>query len=112
MTNSGLPPTFVAITGIRKKNASLILKSTDDGTIHSKSLDFDVRKVVPGAEYDLTETVNLSGVPAGSYTLYLKIEDASPSLKDRPEYSIQLANSGTWEASTGMNELLHTLIIN
>ncbi|WP_228238240.1 DUF4832 domain-containing protein [Allomuricauda sp. M10] len=106
MDNVGFAPVY------NKKNASLILKSTDDGTIHSKSLDFDVRKVVPGAEYDLTETVNLSGIPAGSYTLYLKIEDASPSLKDRPEYSIQLANSGTWEASTGMNELLHTLIIN
>jgi hypothetical protein len=106
LENVGFAPVY------NKKNAFLILKSVGDETIYEKALEFDVRKVVPDAEYNLTETVNLSGIPAGDYSLYLKIEDASPSLNDRPEYSIQLANSSTWEAGTGMNELLHTLTIN
>lgn len=106
LDNVGFAPVY------NTKNTYLILKSAADGTIHSKALDFDIRMVVPDSEYDLSESISLSNIPAGDYTLYLKIEDASASLKDRPEYSIQLANSGTWEANTGMNELLHTLTIN
>ena len=106
LDNVGFAPVY------NKKNTYLILKSVADGTIYSKTLDFDIRKVVPDLEYNVKESIGLSGIPAGDYKLYLKIEDASAALKDRPEYSIQLANSGTWEASTGMNEVLHTLTIN
>jgi hypothetical protein len=106
LENAGFAPVY------NKKNAFLVFKSVGDGTMYKKALGFDVRKVVPDADYNLKESIGLSDIPAGDYKLYVKIEDASAALKDRPEYSIQLANSGTWEASTGMNELLHTLTIN
>nr|WP_055501454.1 hypothetical protein [Nonomuraea pusilla] len=37
---------------------------------------------------------------------------AGPQLAGRAEYSIRLANQGTWEAATGMNDLLHTVTVN
>ncbi|SFC11146.1 protein of unknown function [Flagellimonas taeanensis] len=106
LENAGFAPIY------NKKNAFLVFKSVGDGTMYKKALGFDVRKVVPDSDFDLKESIGLEDIPAGEYKLYIKIEDASTSLKDRPEYAIQLANSGTWEASTGMNELLHSLTIN
>ena len=66
----------------------------------------------PGIDYELKESVNLTGIPAGQYELLLKIEDHYNTLSDRPEYSIQLANTGIWESTKGLNKLSHTLTIN
>ncbi len=63
-------------------------------------------------------TVNANvTVPAdlsnGNYELLLHILDPSSGgrIADRSEYSIQLANTGTWEATTGFNKLNHTITI-
>ncbi|MEP3838506.1 MAG: DUF4832 domain-containing protein [Algibacter sp.] len=106
LENVGFAPVY------NYKNTFLVFKSETDGTIYKKALDFDIRKVKPEASYQLTELVSLSGIPAGNYELFLKIEDQFQTLADRPEYSIQLSNSNTWDATNGMNKLLHTLIIN
>ena len=105
LNNSGFAPVY------NSKNAFLILRATSGGTIYKKKLNFDVRKVVPRLTFDLKETVSLTGIPAGTYELLLKIEDNSSKLADRPEYSVRLANTGTWEASTGFNKLSQTVII-
>jgi hypothetical protein len=42
----------------------------------------------------------------GSYELLLSLPDPAPKLRLRPEYSIRLANRGTWEPATGYNRLL------
>ncbi|MHB1146712.1 MAG: DUF4832 domain-containing protein [Lutibacter sp.] len=104
--NAGFAPVYNA------KKAFLIFKSVTDGVIYKKALAFDVRKVIPDLDYDLKESVNLSGIPTGNYELFIKIEDGSASLADRPEFSIRLANKDTWVPSTGSNKLLHTLTIN
>tara|TARA_R110002049_G_scaffold264918_1_gene441031 strand:+ start:3754 stop:5118 length:1365 start_codon:yes stop_codon:yes gene_type:complete len=104
--NVGFAPVY------NKKNTFLVFKSISGDTTYKKALSFDVRKVIPAVNYELNEAVSLSGIPAGSYQLFLKIEDQSSTLADRPEYSIQLANSGTWDATNGYNSLSHTLIIN
>lgn len=48
-------------------------------------------------------------VPAGNYSLGLLFADAlmasSPSAEPLPYYAIQLANEGTWNADTGINDL-------
>ena len=41
----------------------------------------------------------------GKYTLYLHLPDPYPTLYDRPEYSIRLANKDLWDAQTGYNTL-------
>jgi len=104
--NVGFAPVY------NKKNTFLIFKSVSDGSTYKKALSFDVRKVIPAINYELTETVNLTGIPAGNYELLLKIEDQFSTIADRPEYAIRFANGGTWEADNGYNSLSHTLIIN
>ena len=63
-----------------------------------------------------TKTLEIAtSIPAtakpGAYELILNLPDPYPSLHDRPEYSIRLANRGTWEASTGFNRLRQTIKI-
>ncbi len=95
-----------------KKNTFLIFKAIDTGTLYKKTLEFDVRKVVPDTDFVLNESVNLTGIPAGKYELFIKIEDRSTTLADRPEYCIQLANKDIWNSTNGFNKLFHTLTIN
>lgn len=104
--NAGFAPVY------SKKNAFLVFKSASDATLYKKALNFDVRKVVPATDYELKESVSLSGIPAGKYTLFLKIEDSNSALSERTEFSIQLANKNTWDANKGMNSLAHSLTIN
>lgn len=106
VNNAGFAPVY------NKKNTFLVFKSVSDETLYKKALNFDIRKVVPNTNYELKESVSLSGIPAGKYKLYLKIEDSYTALSDRPEFSIQLANKDTWDSNKGMNSLLHTLTIN
>ncbi|MDO6493191.1 MAG: DUF4832 domain-containing protein [Cellulophaga sp.] len=105
ISNVGYAPVY------NQKNTFLVLKATD-GTLYKKALNFDVRKVLPNVDLQLNESVALTGIPAGKYDLFLKIEDQSSKLADRPEYAIQLANSDTWNALEGLNKLSHTLTIN
>ncbi|MHB1104951.1 MAG: DUF4832 domain-containing protein [Lutibacter sp.] len=103
--NAGFAPVY------NIKKTFLIFKSVTDGAIYKKALAFDVRKVIPDLDYDLKESVSLSGIPTGKYKLFLKIEDGSATLAERPDYSIRLANKDTWESTEGINDLLHTLTI-
>ena len=65
---------------------------------------------LPGQTIEITQQVSLPlGMPQGEYRLYLNLPDPEPELFDRAEYSIQVANLGTWEAEDGYNNLLHTL---
>lgn len=103
--NEGFAPVY------NQKKAYLIFRSVSGGVIYKKALNFDIRRVVPDTNFELKESVSLSGIPAGNYQLLLKIEDAHDTLSDNPDFSIQLANSNTWESAEGFNNLLHTLSI-
>jgi hypothetical protein len=60
----------------------------------------------------VSQTVTLpSTMPKGNYALLLNLPDPQSALRSRPEYSIQLANSNTWEASTGFNNLNFTVAV-
>lgn len=52
-----------------------------------------------------------STLPSGTYEVFLNLPDPSKKLSHRPEYSIRLANKGTWEEDTGFNSLQMNLII-
>ena len=103
--NVGFAPVY------NQKKTYLIFRSVSGGVIYKKVLNFDVRRVVPDADFELKESVSLSGIPAGNYQLLLKIEDAYDTLSNNPDFSIQLANSNTWESTEGFNNLQHTLTI-
>jgi hypothetical protein len=52
-----------------------------------------------------------ASIPQGVYAVYLNLPDPATSIRDRPEYSIRLANKDVWEEATGYNSLLHTVNI-
>lgn len=86
----------------------LVLKNTSTGTAYQKLIPVgtaDPRKWLNNGStgYTISATVSLSGVPAGTYSLYLWLPDSSASIKDNPKYAIQFANTGTWDAATGYN---------
>jgi len=93
------------------RGRELILRNTSNGTIYRFALTSDPRRWMPGTTTNINQTITLSGVPAGSYALLLNLHDPVAALKPRPEYSIQTANTGTWEASTGFNNLLKTVTV-
>jgi hypothetical protein len=105
LKNSGFAPIY------NRKKTNLVFLSKQDGTVFRKELNLDLRRIQPGDNFEVNETVGLSNIPAGTYDLYLEITDNSPSLHERKEYNIRLANQGTWNSNDGLNNLLHTLII-
>jgi hypothetical protein len=70
----------------------------------------DPRRWQAGQTVTINQTVTLpSTMPQGNYALLLNLPDPKASLSSRPEYSIQMANTNTWEASTGFNNLNFTV---
>jgi hypothetical protein len=107
MINRGYAPLY------HKKNVSLVLKNKTTGTFYAVPMTTDLRTIKPLLSVVVTESLSLSGIPAGEYDLYLKIADRADGLKNRLEYSIRLANTGTWvEENGGINNLKQTLKIN
>jgi hypothetical protein len=66
----------------------------------------DPRRWAAGTATNLEWKVAAPPVP-GKYKLLLNLPD--PLLSSRPEYSIRLANAGTWQPSTGYNDLNQTI---
>ncbi|MFB4277724.1 DUF4832 domain-containing protein [Nonomuraea sp. MTCD27] len=92
------------------RGLELVLRNTATSAVHRFPLTADPRKWAAGATSTITQTVTLpASMAAGTYALFLNLPD--PQLSSRPEYSIRLANQGTWEAATGLNNLLHTVTV-
>lgn len=90
------------------RQVELVLRNSS-GTLYRFALAVDPRQWASGSTTQVDQTVMLTGVPAGNYTLLLNLPDQAASLGLRPEYSIRLANANLWEAATGFNALNHTL---
>jgi len=94
----------------------LILKHNQTGVETTFILDNtrnDVRMWQPG-RIKLSEYIQLpNDLAAGNYSTFLHIADTANKgvISTRPEYSIQLANIGTWDESTGYNDLGLTISI-
>ncbi len=52
-----------------------------------------------------------ANISEGTYHVYLNLPDPEVNLFNRPEYSIRMANDGTWDAVTGYNDLKTELVI-
>ncbi len=103
--NSGFAPVY------KHKITQLVLKNKQTGSVLEYELQLDIREFKPSVIKEINEEINLNGTDAGTYDVYLKISDDSESLKDRPEYCIQLANQNTWVPDEGLNDLQYDLII-
>ena len=72
-------------------------------------LPLDIRRLNKGEN---TFNFNIpNDVPDDTYDLFLHISDKNAALEDIPAYSIQLANIGLWENTTGYNDLQQTISI-
>jgi hypothetical protein len=92
------------------RDVELVFRNTASGANYRVKLATDPRHWLSNQTVTINQTVALpANMPAGSYAVLLNLPDPQASLRDRPEYAIQLANSNTWEASTGFNNLQHTV---
>lgn len=106
ITNKGYAPLY------HSKNTYIVLKSKTGEQYYQKQLAADLRQSKPGGTLNIIETISLTGIPEGSYDLFIKIRDTAPGLQDRIEYAVRLANDKTWvEENNGMNDLKHTITI-
>jgi hypothetical protein len=106
ITNKGYAPLY------NKKLAYLVFKNKTSGQYYNVNLTTDLRDCKPMGMLAISETVGLSGIPAGDYDMYLRIADNAANLKTRIEYAVRLANNNVWvEENGGMNNLNHTIKI-
>ncbi|MEV4474340.1 DUF4832 domain-containing protein [Nonomuraea sp. NPDC049504] len=95
---------------VNPRGLELVLRDTATSAVTRIPLSADPRKWQAGGTTTVAQTVTLpTSLPAGSYALLLGLPD--PLQPSRAEYAIRLANDGTWEATTGLNRLLHTVTV-
>jgi hypothetical protein len=93
-----------------KRNAYLVLKNMTTNQVYPILMNANPRLWLGTNEITISENLTLpSNLTTGNYKLYLSIPDASTSLANKPEYAIQFANEGVWDATTGYNDLNYTL---
>lgn len=92
------------------RDVELVFRNTATGALFFVKLAADPRRWTANQTVTINQTVTLpSNMPKGNYALLLNLPDPMPSLRNRPEYSIQMANNNVWEAATGFNNLNHTV---
>ncbi len=92
------------------RNVELVFRNTATGALFPVKLAADPRRWMANQTATINQTVTLpSTMPRGTYALLLNLPDPQASLRNRPEYSIQMANTNTWEAATGFNNLNHSV---
>jgi hypothetical protein len=101
LTNVGFARPF------KQRNIYLVLKNTLTNTTTSHLINTDIRTWETSVSINQNFNLGLTG----TYQLYLWLPDVSASLSVNPDYSIQFANTGTWEATTAYNNLLQTIIL-
>jgi hypothetical protein len=68
--------------------------------------DVDPRYWFAGETHKVSLSLDISKLAGGkTYNVYLNLPDPKPALNTRPEYSIRLANTDVWDATTGYNKL-------
>lgn len=87
------------------RDAELVLCDAGGKVVKTWELNSDPRYWMPDEETVIEQTVTLPGGISGSHTLYLNLPDPCETLRSNPYFSIQLANTGTWDETTGYNKL-------
>ena len=87
------------------RDAELVLTDKGGQVLKTWSLKSDPRYWMPGEKITIDQTVTLPDGISGEVTLSLNLPDPCATLRDNPLFSIQLANEGTWNESTGYNKL-------
>ncbi len=95
---------------VKEKSVNLLLRNQSTGDMTTLTFNTDIRRWF--SEVVLSESFEIpAALSGGIYDLLLHIADTNAALENRPEYSIRLANSDTWDEATGYNDLNHTITI-
>jgi hypothetical protein len=86
----------------------LVMRSAT--TTYTAAVPINLHDAQPGHVVAFAPRVPAPTTP-GTYHLYLAMPDAASTLADRPAYAIQLANSGTWDAADGWNDLQESVTV-
>jgi len=99
-------------SGIIKPRPIYLVFKSGTNRFNVQLSSVDVRTWLAGPVNLAQQSVTLpSNMPTGTYTLALWLPDYYASLQSRPEYSVRLANTGTWDATNGYNILSTTVSI-
>ncbi|RYV49822.1 DUF4832 domain-containing protein [Pengzhenrongella frigida] len=102
LTNDGYAAPF------RDRPVQVVLRSAT--TTYKVTVPIDLRTLTPGATSTFTVQVPVPATP-GDYATFLALPDPAATLASMPAYAIQLANTGTWQATEGWNSLQHTFTV-
>lgn len=86
----------------------IVLRNNDTGAVQTVRAVSDARKMLPlaGEARTIELSVNVpSNLAAGEYTILLNLPDAASVLERDIRFSLRLANTGTWESTSGYNNL-------
>lgn len=88
----------------------LVLRNKKTGAVTRVPVPGDPRRWLPGSTITLPLHAALpASLPMGDYKLFLALPDPAPSLHDRSEYAIRLANENAWDPTCGCNSLQASL---
>lgn len=92
---------------VNKRLVELVFVSCDNSSLKRvfRIDNVDPRFWMPGETTEVELQCTLGAGMQGDWRVYLNLPDPYDSLHDNPDYSIRLANVGTWEAKTGYNLL-------
>jgi hypothetical protein len=95
---------------VNPRNVILVFKNTvSPFNSFTRAINTDPRLWFSGKTITLAGTINTpTTLTAGNYTMALLLSDPAPTLTN-VKYNIQLANTGTWDATNGVNNLNHTV---
>lgn len=85
-----------------QRDVYVVLKNTSNGLVYSYKLNTDIRLWNSGTTFAITDNLLTRSLPAGTYDIFLNSPDKTLT---NSKYSIQFANIGTYDATTGYNKL-------
>jgi hypothetical protein len=91
------------------RDVQVLLRRVDDpGRVLTVNLPDTPRRWLGGDSIRIRHDLGVpGGLAEGEYDVLLNLPDPAAPLRGRPEFSIRLANAGTWEGATGFNRLNH-----
>jgi Domain of unknown function (DUF4832)/Domain of unknown function (DUF4874) len=93
------------------RKLEVILRNRKNRSITRVPLRNDPRFWQAGGEYLVKVDNRLPKLAVGEYDVLLNLPDPKPTLKNRSEYAIRLANQDVWEEATGYNSLLRSIVV-
>ena len=95
---------------LKQRKAWIILINNADNTQYPFLLETDPRTWEKGVSTIVSQAIDISDIPMGTYQCFLSLPDSDPELASRPEYSVRFANQNVWMSLAGYNNLHYSFI--